>query len=228
MQSFVTGLTLAPTTVRVVFQHLNALLDAAVEDRLIMANPAKGVKLPELSGPEVVPPTVERVQAIYEAAPEWFRPAVLLGAGLGLRQAEASGLTVDRIDWLGRSVRVDRQWITRPGRAEWGSAEDEGEHAGHPGVAVPAGRPRGARRPPARGVRPPPGRRAGGLQRLRPLLAPGDDRRRGDGPALPRASARLREHVDRRGVLSEGGAAGAGPRVGGDDAQPLRAHVAGR
>jgi integrase len=120
VQSFVTGLSLAPTTVRVVFQHLNALLDAAVEDRLIVANPAKGVKLPELSGPEVAPPTVEQVQAIYEAAVEWFRPAVLLGAGLGLRQAEASGLTVDRIDWLGRSVRVDRQWITRHGRAEWG------------------------------------------------------------------------------------------------------------
>ena len=75
------GLSLAPTTVRVVFQHLNALLDAAVEDRLIMANPAKGVKLPERSGAEVVPPTVEQVQAIYEAAAEWFRPAVLLGAG---------------------------------------------------------------------------------------------------------------------------------------------------
>jgi integrase len=120
VQSFVTGLELAPTTVRVVFQHLNALLDAAVEDRLIAANPAKGVKLPELSGPSVVPPTVEQVQAIYEAAVEWFRPAVLLGAGLGLRQAEASGLTVDRIDWLGRTVRVDRQWITRHRRAEWG------------------------------------------------------------------------------------------------------------
>jgi len=34
----------------------------------------------------------------------------------------------------------------------------------------------GARRAPARGVRARPGRRAGGLQRLRPLLAPSDDR----------------------------------------------------
>jgi hypothetical protein len=38
------------------------------------------------------------VQAIYEAAARWFRPAVLLGAGLGLRQAEASDLTVDVIE----------------------------------------------------------------------------------------------------------------------------------
>lgn len=50
---------------------------------------------------------------MYEAAVPWFQPAVVLGAGLGLRQAEATGLTGDRIDWLGRAVRVDRQWVTR-------------------------------------------------------------------------------------------------------------------
>jgi integrase len=43
----------------------------------------------------------------------WFRPAVILGAGLGLRQSEAAGLTLDRVDWLGRAVRVDRQWLSR-------------------------------------------------------------------------------------------------------------------
>jgi integrase len=60
-----------------------------------------------------VPPTLDQVAAIYEAAVPWFRPAVVLGAGLGLRQAEATGLTGDRIDWLGRAVGVDRQWVTR-------------------------------------------------------------------------------------------------------------------
>ena len=120
VQAFVTGLKLGPTTVGVVFQHLNAVLEAAVQDRMIATNPAKGVRLPERTETEVVPPTIEVVQAIYEKAPPWFRPAVLLGAGLGLRQAEASGLTVDRIDWLARFVRIDRQWITRHKRAEWG------------------------------------------------------------------------------------------------------------
>jgi integrase len=37
----------------------------------------------------------------------------VLGAGLGLRQAEASGLTADRVLWLARAVRVDRQWNSR-------------------------------------------------------------------------------------------------------------------
>jgi integrase len=36
--------------------------------------------------------------------------AIVLGAGLGLRLSEAAGLTVDRIDFLRRTVRVDRQW----------------------------------------------------------------------------------------------------------------------
>ena len=51
--------------------------------------------------------------AIYEASLGWFRPAVVLGAGLGLRQAEATGLTGDRVAWLRRAVRIDRQWVTR-------------------------------------------------------------------------------------------------------------------
>ncbi|MGI8939108.1 MAG: site-specific integrase, partial [Iamia sp.] len=52
----------------------------------------------------------------------WFHPAIVAGAGLGLRQAEVSGLTVDRVDWLRRTVRVDRQWRTKGPRDEWGFA----------------------------------------------------------------------------------------------------------
>jgi integrase len=120
VQAFVSGLELAPSTVATTFQHLNTLLEAAADDGLIARNPCKGVKLPAWAVGEVVPPTAGQVAALYDAAPAWFRPAVVLGAGLGLRQAEASGLTVDRIDWLGRAVRIDRQWITRRGLAEWG------------------------------------------------------------------------------------------------------------
>jgi integrase len=120
VQAFVSGLELAPSTVATTFQHLNTLLEAAVDDGLIARNPARGVKLPGRAVGEVVPPTTEQVAALHEAAPTWFRPAVILGAGVGLRQAEASGLTVDRVLWLERSVRVDRQWITRSGLAEFG------------------------------------------------------------------------------------------------------------
>ncbi|HLM63876.1 MAG TPA: site-specific integrase [Acidimicrobiales bacterium] len=120
VQAFVTGLDLAPATVATAFQQLNTLMAAAVEDGLLARNPARGVKLPAGRSGEIVPPSREQVAAIYEAAAPWFRPAVILGAGLGLRQGEASGLSVDRIDWLGRTVRVDRQWMSRHGRSEFG------------------------------------------------------------------------------------------------------------
>ena len=62
----------------------------------------------------MVPPSADDVARLYAAAPDWFRPAVVLGAGLGLRQGEASGLTADRVTWLGdMGVRVDRQWHSR-------------------------------------------------------------------------------------------------------------------
>ena len=119
VQAFVSSLELAPSTVRTVHQHLSGLLSAAVDDGVVASNQARGVRLPRADAGEVVPPSAEQVQALYGAAPAWFRTATVLGAGLGLRQAEASGLTADRIDWLGeRTVRIDRQWSSRlaPGR----------------------------------------------------------------------------------------------------------------
>jgi integrase len=40
-----------------------------------------------------------------------FRALAVLGAGSGVRQGEALGLTVDRIDFLRRTVRIDRQLV---------------------------------------------------------------------------------------------------------------------
>jgi integrase len=115
VQAVVSGLPLAPSTVRLVHQHLASLFDAAVSDGLIARNPARGVTLPSPTPSLVVPPTLEQIRALLDGATPWFRPAVILGAGLGLRRAEAQGLTADRVLWLDRTVRVDRQWLTRRG-----------------------------------------------------------------------------------------------------------------
>lgn len=120
VQAFVSGLGLSPATVATTFQHLRALLEAAIDDGLIARNPARGVKLPARGEGEDVPPTDEQVEQLLRNAPAWFRPAVVLGAGLGLRQAETSGLTADRVLWLERAVRVDRQWLSHRGLAEFG------------------------------------------------------------------------------------------------------------
>jgi integrase len=47
---------------------------------------------------------------------------VTLAAGTGLRQGEAVGLGVDRIDFLRRQLSVDRQLITLPGRLPYVAA----------------------------------------------------------------------------------------------------------
>ena len=68
------------------------------------------MRLPRIANPPVLPLSVEQVTALLDVADAWFAVAIAIGAGLGLRQSEAAGLTVDRVDFLRRVVTVDRQW----------------------------------------------------------------------------------------------------------------------
>lgn len=45
-----------------------------------------------------------------------YRALLLLAAGTGMRQGECFGVTRDRVDFLRRTVTVDRQLILMPGR----------------------------------------------------------------------------------------------------------------
>jgi integrase len=104
-----------------VHQHITAVLSATVEDGRIVKNPAVGVKLPEVVKAVVVPLRADELWRLADAAPPFFRAAVLVGAGIGLRSGETLGLTLDRVDWLRREVRIDRQMVTPPrGAPEFG------------------------------------------------------------------------------------------------------------
>jgi integrase len=109
---------LAPTTVESYFRVLAAVMLAAKRDRLIHQSPTDGIRLPRLeeSAAALVPLTVEQVRALSEAVQPRYRALVLVSAGLGLRQGEACGLTVDRVNFLRRTVRVDRQLVTPAGK----------------------------------------------------------------------------------------------------------------
>lgn len=102
---------LAPSTVEVVYRIFSAILGDAVADHLIVRNPAKGVRLPRQSRTPIEPPTVEQVEAVIEAIPERYRALVVLAAGTGMRQGECLGLSVDRVDFLRRSITIDRQLV---------------------------------------------------------------------------------------------------------------------
>jgi integrase len=108
-QAFISGLQLAPSTIRLTRHYVGGVFKMAVEDGVIGRNPFVGVKLPSVDRGVIEPLTVAEVDRLVEAAPEWFTVAALLGAGLGLRQSETRGLTVDRVRFLEREVRVDRQ-----------------------------------------------------------------------------------------------------------------------
>jgi integrase len=105
---------LAPATVRQTHRAVAAVLRAAVVDRVLASSPAVGVKLPTVTRPKVHPLELTEVHALAEGMPKRTRAAVLFAAGSGLRMGEVLGLTVDRVDFLRRTVKVDRQMLTPP------------------------------------------------------------------------------------------------------------------
>lgn len=109
VEALCAALELKPSTVRTVHQHLGQMFSAAAEDGLIVRNPAAKARLPKVDAPRARPVPPEVVARITEALPDWLRVAVPLGVGVGLRQSEMSGLTCDRVDFLRRTLRVDRQ-----------------------------------------------------------------------------------------------------------------------
>jgi integrase len=106
--------TLAPATVKLAYRFFTQAMRAAVTDRVIATSPCTGVKLPEITRERVVPLELVEVAALADAMPARYRALVTLGAGTGLRQGEAFGLTVDRIDFLRRTLTVDRQLVLLP------------------------------------------------------------------------------------------------------------------
>ena len=100
---------LGPGSVRNVRALLSQVLRAAVVDRYIAASPADGVRGPRVHRELLVPATPAQLAAWMTETPERHRAALALMAGCGLRIGEACGVTVDRMDMLRGTLRVDRQ-----------------------------------------------------------------------------------------------------------------------
>src|ERR1035437_6399943 len=81
----------------------------AVDDRILAASPCHRVRLPRDDRPEVVVPTVEQITALAGAVSPRYRALVVILAGSGLRIGEALGLNVSDVDFLRRTVKVERQ-----------------------------------------------------------------------------------------------------------------------
>jgi integrase len=119
IQAWVKALSerLSPRSVILAHGVVAGVFKAAVRDRLIASNPCDGTRLPRVPRQQIEPLPTSLVFALAGAVPERYQALVILAAGTGVRQGEAFGLTVDRLDFLRRSLRVDQQLICVPGRA---------------------------------------------------------------------------------------------------------------
>ena len=117
VQAWVTGRSavLAPGSVEIVYRHFFSAMKAAELDRLIAVSPCRNITLPKKTKLEVIPPSVEQVEALSEGIQPRYRGAVILAAGGGLRLGEVFGMQLDRIDFMRRQIRVDQQLITLTG-----------------------------------------------------------------------------------------------------------------
>jgi integrase len=117
--------SVAPTTARAIMATLRAILAAAVESGRLVRNPSAGVQVGAKTERRVDPlhigNTAKLVPVLAENMPRRWRAAVLLMASTGLRLGECLGLTVDRVDFLRRTLRVDRQMVTISGSTGFGT-----------------------------------------------------------------------------------------------------------
>lgn len=103
---------LAPTTLANVYTFVKAVFRSAVENRLIPTTPClSSIKLPKPKKTKIDPLTIEQVTALAEAMTPRYRTAVVLQAAAGLRVSELLGLQVRDIDFLRKTLRVERQLL---------------------------------------------------------------------------------------------------------------------
>ncbi|MEX5632136.1 tyrosine-type recombinase/integrase [Parafrankia sp. FMc2] len=114
VQSWVTerSAVLAPRTMHRVYGYLATIFRSAVADGIITATPCLNINLPPITKTRVVPLPTMAVEALVEAAPARWRAAFVEAAGTGKREGEILGSTLDRVEFLHRRGRVDRQGQT--------------------------------------------------------------------------------------------------------------------
>ncbi|AZS38192.1 Putative prophage phiRv2 integrase [Microbacterium lemovicicum] len=110
VQAWVAGIGKSPTVVARAFGILAGILDTAERDRRILANPARGVRLPrKVSSRSRRYLTHEELWAVAEASP---RPALVLTLGYcGLRWGELVALRVSDVNFLRHRISVTRNVV---------------------------------------------------------------------------------------------------------------------
>lgn len=109
---------LAESYVYALHGRLAQLFADAVHDGLVPRSPCSRRTSPPAGKQRPYVATTEQVWALHDAMPEHLRPAVLLGAFVGLRVAEACGLRVTDVDFMRRIVLPAVQYPAQPLKSE--------------------------------------------------------------------------------------------------------------
>jgi integrase len=123
VQRWLTGLDLAPASVRKVHRVLSMVLAYAMKDGRLANNPAAGVSLPGIRQAEKRFLTHQHVHELAEACGDEYRLVVLFLAYTGLRWGEMAALRVKRIDFLRRRVLVAESVTPVRGGMTWGDTK---------------------------------------------------------------------------------------------------------
>lgn len=97
--------------VHTAYSVLARVLDDAVRDRLLVSNPARGVKLPRRARRQNVYLSVDQLHRLANESGRYRSLVLLLGVG-GLRWGEAAALRVSDIDFLRRRIHLHRNAVT--------------------------------------------------------------------------------------------------------------------
>ena len=98
---------------------------SAVLDRVIALSPCVRVALPTSPRKSLAVPSAADVAALAAAMPSHLAVVPYLAAGLGLRPGEVFGLEVSDIDFLRRSVQIERQLDERGERVPLKTASSQ-------------------------------------------------------------------------------------------------------
>lgn len=107
----------APQTIRNRLAWSRTVFRAAIADQHLAVDPSAGVRTPRLApkSERMTIPTADEVRTLLEHSPAWFKPMIALGAFGGLRIGEVNGLQGSDVDFLRRTIKVNRQVQRRAG-----------------------------------------------------------------------------------------------------------------
>jgi integrase len=109
---------MADSYVYALHARLSQIMADAARDGIVARNPCSRWTSPGMGKQRAYVATTEQVWALYEAMPERYRAAILLGAFAGLRIAEACGLRVADVDFMRGIVSPRVQFPAEPLKTE--------------------------------------------------------------------------------------------------------------